>query len=368
MSTVIEVKGNIVGDGSSWLYEWLGIPYTSPKSISKILNSLNGEDIELQINSPGGSVTAASEIYTDIKSYKGKSVGKIVGMAASAASVIAMGVQHLEMSPTAQLMIHNSSTSANGDYRDMEHTGTFLRKVNDTIANAYKIKTGKTQDELLALMDNETWMTAEDAKELGFIDAIMFEDAEDKAEPVIFNNIGINLNALEELAQAGSIENLKKQISNERLKELEAILNKDNDIQNSLDSSKDSNNKGVDKMDLEKIKNEHPDLYNQILNQGKEEGIKAERERIKEIEALSLPGNDELINKAKFETGVSASEVAIELIKAEKAKGTNYLKNLKADIDTSNVADVEPTDTDDNSKSKTEEEVINMILAGTNKK
>lgn len=365
MPTVIEVKGNIVGDGSSWLYDWLGIPYTSPKSISKILNRLNGEDIELQINSPGGSVTAASEIYTAIKSYKGKSVGKIVGMAASAASVIAMGVQHLEMSPTAQLMIHNSSTSAEGDYRDMEHTGTFLRKVNDTIANAYKIKTGKTQDELLALMDNETWMTAEDAKGLGFIDAIMFEEAEDKIEPVIFNNIGINLNALEELAQAGSIENLKKQISNERLKELEAILNKDNDIQNSSDSS---NNKGVDKMDLEKLKNEHPELYSQILNQGKEEGIKAERERIKEIESLALPGSSELINKAKFETGVTASEVAIELIKAEKVKGTKYLKNLKDDIDISNIDDVEPNDTDDNTKSKTEEEVINMILAGTNKK
>lgn len=360
MPTVIEVKGNIVGDGSSWIYDWLGIPYTSPKSISKILNRLNGEEIELQINSPGGSVYAASEIYTAIKSYKGKSVGKIVGIAASAASVIAMGVQHLEMSPTAQLMIHNSSTSAEGDYRDMEHTGTFLRKVNDTIANSYKIKTGKTQDELLALMDNETWMTAEDAKELGFIDAIMFEDAEDKTQPIIFNNIGINLNALEELAQAGSIENLKKQISNERLKELEAILNNDEDIQNS------SNNKGVDKkMDLEKLKNEHPDLYKQILNQGKEEGVKAERERIKEIENLSLPGNDDLINKAKFETGATASEVAIELIKAEKSKGTSYLKNLKDDIDISNIDDVEPTDTNDNTKSKTKEEVINMILAGT---
>lgn len=363
MPKVIEIKGNIVGDGSSWIYDWLGIPHTSPKSISKILNSLNGEDIELQINSPGGSVTAASEIYTAIKSYKGKSVGKIVGMAASAASVIAMGVQHLEMSPTAQLMIHNSSTSAEGDYRDMEHTGTFLRKVNDTIANSYKIKTGKTQEELLALMDNETWMTAEDAKELGFIDGIMFEDAEDKTEPVVFNNIGINLSALEELAQAGSIENLKKQISNERLKELEAILNNDKDIQNSSDNQ---NNKGVDKeMDLEKLKNEYPDIYNQILDQGKEEGVKAERERIKEIENLSLPGNDDLINRAKFETGVSASEVAIELIKAEKAKGTNYLKNLKDDIDISNIDDVEPNDTDDNTKSKAKEEVINMILAGT---
>jgi len=80
------------------------------------------------------------------------------------------------MSPTAQMMIHNVSSRAEGDYREMEHTAEILKSANDTIANAYRLKTGKEQDELLSLMNKETWMTAQKAKELGFIDEIMFED------------------------------------------------------------------------------------------------------------------------------------------------------------------------------------------------
>ena len=149
---------------------------TSPKKVGDVLDKADGEDLEVEINSGGGSVTAASEIYTSLKSYKGKVTVRIVGLAASAASVIAMAGDKVIMSPTGQIMIHNSTTWADGDYRDMEHAAEVLKTVNKTISNAYKIKTGKTQEELLALMDKETWMSAERAKELGFIDEIMFED------------------------------------------------------------------------------------------------------------------------------------------------------------------------------------------------
>ena len=172
----INIKGPIVSNSDAWIYEWFGIEATSPNMVSKALEKANGEDIEVEINSGGGSVFAGSEIYTAIKSYKGNVVVKIVGLAASAASVIAMAGKRVIMSPTAQIMIHNVSSRASGDYRDMEHTAEVLRNANDTIANAYRIKTGKTQEELLALMDKETWMTAEKAKELGFIDEIMFEN------------------------------------------------------------------------------------------------------------------------------------------------------------------------------------------------
>ena len=176
MAKKINIKGPIVSNSDAWIYEWFGIEVTSPGMVGKVLEEANGEDIEVEINSGGGSVFAGSEIYTAIKSYKGKKTAKIVGLAASAASVIAMAGDTVQMSPTAQMMIHNVSTWADGDYREMEHTAEVLKSANNTIANAYRLKTGKTQEELLSLMDDETWMTAEKAKELGFIDEIMFED------------------------------------------------------------------------------------------------------------------------------------------------------------------------------------------------
>lgn len=176
MAKKINIKGPIVGNSEAWIYEWFGIEATSPNSVSKVIDEANGEDLEVEINSGGGSVFAGSEIYTILKDYKGHVTVKIVGLAASAASVIAMAGNKVMMSPTAQMMIHNVSTYTSGDYRDMEHSAEVLKSANNTIANAYRLKTGKTQEELLKLMDNETWMTAQKAKELGFIDEIMFDE------------------------------------------------------------------------------------------------------------------------------------------------------------------------------------------------
>lgn len=172
----VNIKGPIISNSDAWIYDWFGIEATSPNSVDRALEKANGEDIEVEINSGGGSVFAGSEIYTALKSYKGNVTVKIVGLAASAASVIAMAGKKIIMSPTAQMMVHNVSSYAEGDYRNMEHTAEVLKSANNTIANAYRIKTGKTQEELLSLMDSETWMTAEKAKELGFIDEIMFEN------------------------------------------------------------------------------------------------------------------------------------------------------------------------------------------------
>lgn len=172
----VNIKGPIVGNSDAWIYEWFGIEATSPSMVDKAIEKANGEDLEVEINSGGGSVFAGSEIYTALKAYPGNVTVKIVGLAASAASVIAMAGNKVMMSPTAQMMIHNVSSCAEGDYREMEHTAEILKNANDTIANAYRLKTGKTQEELLRLMDNETWMTAQKAKELGFIDEVMFED------------------------------------------------------------------------------------------------------------------------------------------------------------------------------------------------
>lgn len=176
MAKKINIKGPIVGNSDAWIYEWFGIEVASPNSVNKAIEEANGDEIEVEINSGGGSVFAGSEIYTALKSYKGNVTVKIVGLAASAASVIAMSGKKIIMSPTAQMMMHNVSSRVSGDYRDMEHTAEILKNANETIANAYRLKSGMSQEDLLSMMDKETWMTAEKAKGYGLIDEVMFED------------------------------------------------------------------------------------------------------------------------------------------------------------------------------------------------
>jgi ATP-dependent protease ClpP protease subunit len=173
---VIEIKGPIIPDSHQCIYDWFDIPATSPGKVNKALVKANNEEVEIIMNSGGGSVWAGSEIYTSIKNYKGNTTGKIVGVAASACSFIAMGVKKLLISPTAHIMIHNGRTSADGDKNQMNHVGNMLDTVDRGIANAYMIKTGISQEELLNLMNKETWLNAQQAKELGFVDSIMFED------------------------------------------------------------------------------------------------------------------------------------------------------------------------------------------------
>lgn len=174
MSKKISVKGDIVQSSDKWIYNWLGIEATSPKDVSKALNDANGQDIEVEINSGGGDIFAGSEIYTALRNYKGNVQINIVGLAASAASVIAMAGKS-RITPTGLFMIHNVSSMARGDYRDMEHSAEVLKTANQSIANAYKEKTGLSDAELFKLMDKETWMSAEDAVKNKFVDDVMFD-------------------------------------------------------------------------------------------------------------------------------------------------------------------------------------------------
>lgn len=171
----INVKGAIVSNDEKWVYEWLEMDATSPNDIVNQLEEANGEEVLVSINSPGGDVWSASEIYTELRDYPGNVTTRIVGVGASAASVIAMSGNTVEMSPTAELMIHNAAMISYGDHRDMDDAAEMLRVTNKAVSAAYRGKTKLSEEELLELMNKETWMDAETAKEKGFIDKIMFE-------------------------------------------------------------------------------------------------------------------------------------------------------------------------------------------------
>ncbi|MBR1383361.1 MAG: Clp protease ClpP [Ruminococcus sp.] len=129
--------------------------------------------ITVYINSPGGDCVAAAQIYTMLMDYPHDVTVKIDGIAASAASVIAMAGTKVLMSPVSMMMIHNPATVAMGDHTDMEKAIAMLDSVKESIINAYAIKTGISRKELSAMMDSETWMDANKAVELGFADGIL---------------------------------------------------------------------------------------------------------------------------------------------------------------------------------------------------
>ena len=140
----INIKGDIIVNDMAWMYDWFGIDYTCPKNIIDALSDANGDEVAFKINSHGGLIEAASEIYAEIRSYKGKKTARIMGMAASAASVIATAC-YCEMSPTALFMMHNVSASGvSGDHLDMEHQAEVLETADKTMAAAYVAKTGKS--------------------------------------------------------------------------------------------------------------------------------------------------------------------------------------------------------------------------------
>lgn len=147
----------------------------TPKVFKAELNAGKG-DIVIWLNSPGGDCIAASQIYAMFMDYKGKITVKIDGLAASAASVIAMAATNVLMAPTSLMMVHNPLTVAIGDSEEMQKAIAMLSEVKESILNAYEIKTGLSRTKLSHLMDAETWMNANKAIELGFADGLLEDE------------------------------------------------------------------------------------------------------------------------------------------------------------------------------------------------
>jgi ATP-dependent Clp protease protease subunit len=161
-------------DGTIAEESWFDDDVT-PKAFKADLNAGEG-DIVIWINSPGGDCIAASQIYTMLMEYKGNVTVKIDGIAASAASVIAMAGTEVLMAPTALMMVHNPLTIAIGDSEEMQKAIAMLDEVKESIINAYEIKTGQSRTKISHLMDAETWLNANKAIELGFADGILEDE------------------------------------------------------------------------------------------------------------------------------------------------------------------------------------------------
>jgi len=178
----LRIDGEIVDDEDAWLYEWLGISHAAPNTFRQELSQHKGKNLTVWIDSIGGVVWAAAGIYNALMEHKGKVTVKVDGKALSAASIIAMAGDEVLMSPAAVMMIHNPWVRAAGDASELRHMAGVLDEIKEAVINAYEIKTGLPRDEISRLMDEETWMSARKAVELGFADGILYtEEASDQA-------------------------------------------------------------------------------------------------------------------------------------------------------------------------------------------
>ena len=199
---------------------WFGDEVT-PAIFREELNTAEG-DIVLWINSPGGDCFAAAQIYNMLMDYPGSVTVKIDGLAASAASVIAMAGATVEISPVGMLMIHNPMTISIGDVQEMERAIALLAEVKESIINAYEIKTGMSRAKISRLMDAETWMNAKKAVELGFADAVLRDEkkerpASDEADGLIFSRTAVTNSLLSKFGQGKQLNKVDAESLKRRL-------------------------------------------------------------------------------------------------------------------------------------------------------
>lgn len=168
---VIKINGDIIGNDWKRVYDWFGIEATCPADVSGAISAIpEGEKLEVKINSGGGDAIAGQEIYSMLRKCQDVEI-EIESLAASAASIIAMA-GHCSISPVGMIMIHNVSTGAWGNHKVLEKEADTLRQWDAALATAYVKKTGKPLEEVLRMMEKETWLTADRALELGFVDEI----------------------------------------------------------------------------------------------------------------------------------------------------------------------------------------------------
>ena len=202
---------------------WFGDEVT-PQVFKNDLHAGSG-DITLWINSPGGDVFAAAQIYNMLMDYKGDVHVVIDGLAASAASVIAMAGTTVSMSPVAMMMIHNPWTVAQGEAKDMQKVIEMLGEIKESIINAYELRTGLSRTKLSHLMDSESWFNAKKAVELGFADKILFDKQEEhrmETESYSFSRTAAQQDLLVKMQAKLGVQQPKKTIP---INQLEKRLN-----------------------------------------------------------------------------------------------------------------------------------------------
>lgn len=317
----IGLNGAVVTNDTAMIYRWYGFTVCCPKDIKDALETCpEGEELVLEINSGGGSVYAGFEMYTALRAAGRPVIGEIQSVAASAASVIAAGCSTVRISPIANVMIHRASAWASGNSEDMGQTKQMLDTVDESILTAYQQKCGEnaSREELLEMMKNETFLTAQEAVRVGLADEIMFAGADEDSRLT-----------QAAAAMAKSLETL------DSLPDITELMRK-----GKAPNAEKSTKEEAKHMTLDELKATAPELITEIS----QNAAAAERQRIADIENVALPGFEDIVNAAKQDGNKTAESVAMEIVAAQKAAGNQFLTNRKKDVQDGNVDSAEPED------------------------
>lgn len=312
-------------------YSWYGDEIT-PEVFNNDLKAIGAVDeITVRINSGGGDVFAAVAIYTRLKEHKAKVAVKIDGWCASAATIIAMAGDTIEISVGGIFMIHDPMAGLLGYYNveELNKISKELEAIKQSIVNCYMTVTEMSEDEIKNLMTEEKWFTAEEAVEAGFCTSVMFGEVEttvENAEKIIVNSVEINLEGYRTVPKG--------------------LLGYTNSLNNNTNVK---NDKEENEMTLEELKQKHPELVNAIRTEATTgngaattEAVDAERARIKAIDEITLPGFEDMATKAKYEQPISAEAFAMQIIAEQKKQGQTFLNDREEDVTDSGVKDVTP--------------------------
>lgn len=371
----IKLTGAIVDNDTAKVYQWFGFDAISAKTVDRAIKALEeGEDLEIDLNSPGGYCSVGAEIYTMLRqaSADGHSViVNVVGEACSAATVLMCGADEVKASDVAMFMFHNASLAASGKARDMRSATECLEQTDESIVNAYVAKTGKSREELHDLIDAETWMSAQRALEFGFVDGMMFEEEQEEEEEKnleLFNQVTNRIErSMQRVASSSGLipedklEVMREAMMSEMTKSSKVApvqptgdAPQTNDVSSHSAVNINTTKGGSKTMTLQEAYQSYPELKDEVSEavrnavaeneaaneQAVQQAVQAERTRIQEIEAISASIPADMVAKAKFEEPCDAKELAFNALKADTAKAQSYMADATADAEESGADDV----------------------------
>lgn len=324
-------------DGPISQNTWWGDEVT-PKQFKDDLKGLGDiKNLLVKINSGGGDVFAATTIYSALKEHPAKVTAKIDGLAASAATIICMAADEIQIPSAAIMMIHNPSVFLFGGYESsgLLKLSETLGTIKDSIIEAYLSKVNVPKDELQKMMDEETWMTGREAVENGFADTLLY----DKVNASITNNMLV-------------LNSVSHDIT--KLKIPSRIVN---DIKTSTLEDGNKHGEETEKVEIknvEDLKVHYPALVNEIVN----EAVNSERLRIKSIDGISNGIPNEMINKAKYDEPISAQELSMQVLISNQNAGNSFFNALKQDAQNSGGESVKTVNGDNSDDSNKEDTIV----------
>lgn len=319
----------------------------------------NVKEITVRINSGGGSAFAGLAIFELLRAHGAKIITRNDGLAASAASIILMAGDVIIMGTGSMTMAHNPWTRVEGESKDLRVAADLLDRVGESLINVYSSRTKKSREDLRDMMNKTTWMTAEEAVNMGFADEIdqkFVVAASIQGENAVFNEQKFELSCF---AEAPELPVKSEELIEPNVAINEDPVTKEEPVKQEIEKEEDT------VKDLEELKAKHPAIFEAAI----QSGVDQERGRIKALDELIMPGNAELINKAKYETFATAEKTAVDILKADNQRRINAGANLQVDSNASGIDTVVSTEAEAfTDKTKADDAQADKISAAANKK